>query len=80
MKFHDKNKEINLFRFIERVRDEADNCIIRWLSAADYQEIIKNMCIKCFRSAEDFEDCSECYTNESTGAKQLYLNFEELKE
>ena len=74
------DQEINLFRFIERVRDEADNCIIRWLSASDYRDIVSKLCLKCFKPADEIEDCDLCNSHTETTNEQLYLNFEGLEE
>lgn len=72
-------QEMELFKFIERVRDEADNCIIRGQSASDYQQTISDMCIECFKCKEDLEDCEKCNKLQDETNWQLYLEFDAIK-
>lgn len=68
-----ENKEIELFKFIDKVKSKCEDSINASNTAKELQEEIANMCLHCLLPASS--DCEICnwYSKD-----QLFLNFESL--
>lgn len=74
---NNEQKEIELFRFIDKVKERWQNAIDKARSAEELRDEISKMCLNCFKTMEDIDSCDLCYGNTRID-DQLYLNFEVL--
>ena len=76
---HNEQKEFELFKFIDKVKERGQNAINKSRSAEELRDEISKMCLNCFKTREDIDSCDLCYGNTRVD-DQLYLNFEWLSE
>jgi hypothetical protein len=75
---HNEQQEIELFKFIDKVKEKGQNAMNRWQSAEELQEEIAKMCLLCMRTPEDPQNCEICNWVQRTAENQILMNFEKI--
>lgn len=73
-----EQQEIELGKFIDKIKERGTIAINRWQSAEELQEEIAKMCLLCMRTPENPNDCEICNWVQRTAENQMYLNFERI--